>query len=134
MADREVYRGRLVTQGDGHLLADEGPAKGFPVAYDNGEFIFVNPGEPSHNERHEKNALNLTPTQDQDETAPGYAGTEYDPTEGNEHHWHTPTDNQNYEEGAVDLLGRVTNARNRTHPDTIAPRVTGHTDAYTEKN
>ena len=66
-----------------------GKNHGKPVAYDEDKdrFVFVKPGEPSHNERHHQKFAETVPTQDQDSDQPGYAGTKSKPTEGNEHHF-----------------------------------------------
>lgn len=107
-----IYHGHLVCDGNGNLLADEGPHKGHPVAYHEGSFVFVQKGEPSHNERHHQNTLDMTPTQHLDSSMPGYAGTQEEPTEGNEHHW------------------MVTDGTTSQTPDAVSETATGHTDAW----
>jgi hypothetical protein len=114
----DIYRGRLVADGNGNLLADEGPREGEPVAYHDGSYIFIKPGELSHNERHHENFAGVVLTQTEDPDAPGYAGDEDDPTEGNEHHFAVQEDDPHY--NGV-----------RNDPDKVAARITGHTDAYT---
>jgi hypothetical protein len=109
----EVYEGRMVADGYGNLLADEGDHKGDPVAYDNGKYVFVEAGEPSHNARHEKNVLEMHATQDVDPDLDGYAGTQNNPVEGAEHHWEVGEPN-NYE------------------ADNASAKGSGHTAAYTK--
>jgi hypothetical protein len=64
----EKYEGRLASVGDGNLMADEGPRAGEQVAYDEGQFIFVEPGEPSHFDRHHKQFAEFTGTVDESMT------------------------------------------------------------------
>jgi hypothetical protein len=109
----EVYQGRMVADGNGNLLADEGDRAGYPVAYEDGQYIFIGPGEPSHNARHEENVLEMVATQDVDESLPGYAGTPDNPTEGAEHHWDA--------------------APSPLEPDAVSAKGAGHTDAYTKE-
>ena len=51
-----TYTGRLVCDGEGHLFAQE---NGREVAYDaeTDSFVYVRPGDPSHNQRHERRRL-----------------------------------------------------------------------------
>ena len=74
-----------MTDGDGNLLAagatgdPNDPDFGFPVAHDvdNNVYVFLAPGEPSHNERHSSgNLLEMVATQSVDPDLPGYAGEE----------------------------------------------------------
>lgn len=83
------YIGRMVCDGEGNLLADEGERAGYPIAYDEDSdtFVFIKQGEPSHNERHHKQFAGIVGTQDVDPDLPGYAGTKDKPTKGNEHHF-----------------------------------------------
>lgn len=50
----KTYSGRLLCDGEGNLLADEGRHKGKPVAHvpEEGVYVLLEEGEPSHNERH----------------------------------------------------------------------------------
>lgn len=109
-----TYSGRLVCDGNGNLLADEGEFAGFPVAYDEGQYIFVAPGEPSHNARFHQNVVEFTGTVDESMVAEGdedlvnaYEGGE------NSHHFDMP-DPAN--PAPVD-------------PDSISAVISGHTDA-----
>lgn len=120
-----LYSGRLECDGDGNLLASEGEHAGFPVAYHDGSYIFVAPGELSHNKRHEDNVLEVVVTQDQDEDSPGFAGTPDNPVEGHDHHWGATPDDPHYAEGQP-FDTQVT-----VDPDAVAAKVTGHTEAYT---
>jgi len=130
MANQEqsFYRGRLASDGDGNLLADEGEYQGYPVAYHEGNFVFVQPGELSHNQRHHKNYVQPNPTVDTSMTDDASLVNADEST--NAHHFGIQSDDLHYEEGATDSQGRVTNTRIQNIPDAIAPRATGHTDAY----
>lgn len=48
------YEGRMAANGEGHLIAEEGPRKGEFIAWDRGAeaFVFVLEGEQTHNVRH----------------------------------------------------------------------------------
>lgn len=107
----DVYRGLLVCDGSGNLLADEGDFKGFPVALHEGKFIFIGKDEPSHNERHHKQFVGMVGTQDVDPSLPGYAGTLEKPVKGHEHHFAAPQPSSQL-------------------PDAVARTATGHTDAW----
>lgn len=122
------YNGRLVADGDGNLLADEGDLKGYPVAFHEGNYVFVGPGEPSHNERHHQNAVNVAGTVDESMTDdPSLVNVTADT---NQHHFNVLPDDPHYQEGATDSFGRVTNVKVKTNPDAIAAKITGHTEAY----
>lgn len=111
-----------------------GDHHGFPVAHDPdaGEYVFVQRGEPSHNDRHHEQFTEpIGATQVDDPDGPWYAGEEDDPVEGREHHWRALPDDDHYEEGATNEKGVVTNTREKKLPDTISPFATGHTEAYT---
>jgi hypothetical protein len=127
-----VYEGRLVADGNGNLLADEGDRAGQPVAYDkdNDNFRFLKPGEPSHNDQHHENFVGVVVTQDQDPDQPGYAGSPDDPAEGHEHHFGVTEDDPHYEEDATDADGRVTHTRLRTLPDSVSRMTGGHTSQH----
>lgn len=112
------YVGRLACDGYGNLLADEGPREGEPVAYDNGSYVFVQPGEKSHNERHHQNYVDVEGTNDET------AGTQDSPTAGQEHHWGPLEDDAHYSANAP------RNTRLRFDADKLAARVTSHTEAY----
>lgn len=109
-----IYHGRLVCDGDGNLLADEGDQKGYPVKYHEGSFVFVQPGEASHNETHESNVLpaisaTVDASMTDDETlVNAYEGGE------NAHHFDQPNPDE----------------PPHKDPDAVAAKVTGHTDAY----
>lgn len=114
----EEYEGRLVADGNGNLLADEGERQGDPVTYDEDadNFRFLAKGEPSHNDQHHQNFVGMVPTQSEDSTQPGYAGTEDDPVEGMEHHFLK----------AADI------APPKQLPDKVAARISGHTHQHKE--
>jgi hypothetical protein len=107
----DIYVGRLVCDGQGNLLADEGARAGDPVAEHEGSYVFINPDEPSHNERHEKKVLEVVGTTDENEP-------------GQEHHLGPVEDDPHYDPAADN------NIRMRAHPDKVAAKVTGHTEAY----
>jgi hypothetical protein len=112
------YVGRMVCDGNGNLLADEGEQAGDPIAYDENTdtFVFIGPDEPSHNERHHLQFAQTTPTQSDDPDFPGYAGEDAEnATEGNEHHFST---------GATEELGI------KQLPDKQARLTGGHTNQH----
>ena len=109
----DICHGRLVTDGYGNLLADEGDRAGDPVAYHEGSYVFLNPGEPSHNERHHGQYAVVTATVDESMTDdPELVNVE----EGgeNEHHFTQPDPDNPV---PVD-------------PDAVSAKTSGHTDAY----
>lgn len=114
----EYYVGRLACDGYGNLLADEGDRAGDPVAYDEGKFVFLKPGEDSHNERHHAQFVDIEGTTDDS------AGSPDDPTPGQEHHWGPTEDDAHY------AAGYPNNTRLRFDPDKVAAKITGHTEAY----
>lgn len=128
----EEYTGRMVADGSGNLLADEGDHAGEPIAYDESRdgFFFVKPGEPSHNARHHEQFVGVVVTQDQQPDMPGYAGTADNPTEGHEHHFGVLPDDLHYEEGATDGDGKVTNVRAPQLPDKVSAKISGHTHQH----
>ena len=121
-----IYHGRLVTDGFGNLLADEGENAGEAVAFHEGSYVFIGPNDPSHNERHHKNAREVVATQHEASDAPGYAGTADEPTEGNEHHWKTLESDPHYSNTDPN------NTKAKVLPDKVGITITGHTDAYKE--
>ena len=102
----DIYNGRLVCDGYGNLLADEGDRAGDPVAYHEGSFVFLQPGELSHNDRHHSQFADVVGTTD--ETAD---------QEGNEHHF-GPTEDDPHRDGL------------KFGPDKIEAKITSHTDAW----
>jgi len=117
----DIYSGRLECDGEGNLLASEGDRVGEPVRYYEGSFVFCAPGDPSHNEAHEQNAVVMHATQTVDPDLDGYAGTEDSPANGAEHHFHVMS-NDPHADGV------------KKDPNAIAAKVTGHTDAYKGSN
>jgi hypothetical protein len=112
------YEGRMVCDGYGNLLADEGERKGDPIAYneDGDNFVFLAPNDPSHNEQHHKQFALVVGTQASDPDLPGYAGPDAEhATEGNEHHW----------EENIDRSEPI-----RFHPDSVAAKISGHTHQH----
>ena len=110
------YHGRLTTDGSGHLLADEGEYKGWPVAFDEGVYIYVQPGEPSHNERHHQNYAEFQGTVDQSMVAEGDEDLVNADEETNAHHFDLPDPD----------------APAPVNPDAVGATVTSHTDATPE--
>jgi len=112
-------------------LVRYGKNHGRPVAHDtkSDKFVFIKPGEPSHNERHHKKDIHLQGTQVDDPDMPGYAGTKEKPTKGNEHHFGVLEDDDHYEKGA-ELGGKVTNTRMRMSADKQAARESSHTHQH----
>lgn len=107
-----------------------GKNHGKPVAFHEGSYVFVQKGEPSHNERHHQQVAQMTPTQHMDNGFPGYAGDPDNPTEGNEHHWGPTPDDPHYSEGATDADGVTTNTKLIQVPDSLNEDAVGHTAAY----
>lgn len=113
MAASDIYEGRLVTDGDGNLLADEGDRAGDPVAYHDGSYIFLQEGEESHNDRHHATFVAV--------------GRTIDPSEaGQAHHAGVLEDDAHFD----------ANEENRTKlkflPNREAKTASGHTAAYTK--
>lgn len=111
----ETYSGRLASDGSGNLVADEGPRAGEQVAYDEGQYIFVGPGEPTHFERHHQQYVETTGTVDDSMTDdPSLVNVD---DEENQHHFGILEDDPHANGIKVD-------------DDRIAAKVTGHTEAY----
>lgn len=115
--------GEPILDGEGKEVVLEVPVMKFgknhnkPVVHDTekDEYVFLKPGEPSHNEQHHQNFVGIDVTQHLDPEAPGYAGLDEDhPTEGHEHHWTKPEDFPPMEQ----------------HPDNVAARISGHTHQH----
>lgn len=119
-----LYHGRLECDGQGNLLAAEGEHKGYPVAFHEGSYVFVQPGEPSHNDRHHQQFVSFEGTVDQsmtdDETL---VNSDHDT---NPHHFEVQEDDAHYDENSPN------HTRLSFHPDAIAAQVTSHTEASHE--
>jgi len=133
-----IYNGRMQADGDGNVLASEGEFAGFPIAYHDGSYVYVQPGEPSHNERHHQRFAVSTTING--EVSTGITGTvDASMTDDmslvntdetiNPHHYATLPDDPSYEEGYMKDNGVISNTRPKLIPDAIAPRVTGHTES-----
>lgn len=117
-----IYVGRLVADGEGNLLADEGDRQGDPVAFHEGSYVFLSPGDESHNARHSNGgALEVTPTQAVDPTFPGHAA-EDDPDTA--HHFAIDPNDPHYKPGAP------ADTKIRNSPDKTARVESGHTETY----
>lgn len=136
-----IYNGRMEADGMGNLLASEGEFAGFPIAFHDGSYVFVQPGEQSHNERHHVQFAQSTVAGGG--TVDAIAGTvdasmTDDPDlintdeSTNPHHFGTLEDDPHYEAGYTKDNGEVSNTRPKLIPDTIAPRMTGHTASISE--
>jgi hypothetical protein len=102
------YEGRMECDGNGNLLASEGDRAGDPIAWDEDTdgFVFLKPGELSHNERHHKQFVTAQPTQADDPELPGYAGPDAEhATEGHEHHWDDPQPGRVLPDSQARLIG-----------------------------
>lgn len=116
-----VYRGRLVGDGEGNLLADSGPHKGAHVVYmtdaPGARYEFVQPGGATHWQTHHNRVMEVEGT------------TELDP-----HHINpVPTDPHFAADGGRKKAnGEPSYTRITSHPDKTAPFQSGHTDAYTD--
>lgn len=118
-----IYHGTLWTDGEGNLLAGEGEFEGYPVAFHEGSYVFVQPGEPSHNERYHQQFVEFSGTVDESMTDdPGLvnAGGEH----GNMHHFEIQEDDPHYDPDAENKT------RVKTLPEKTANTITGHTEAY----
>lgn len=113
-------------------LVRYGKNHGRPVAHDTktDKFFFIEAGEPSHNERHHKQNVDLVGTQDQVPEDPGYAGTKDKPTKGNEHHFGVLEDDPHYAKGATDSQSRVTNTKLKFDADKAAAKASSHTHQH----
>jgi len=107
----DVYNGRLVADGNGNLLADEGDRAGDPVAYDEGQYIFIDAGEPSHNERHHQQFA-------------AFEGTTEENADDNPHHFGVQEDDPHYDPDAEGLT------KLKQLPDKASSTGSGHTEAY----
>lgn len=133
-----IYNGRMEADGSGNLLASEGEYAGYPIAFHDGSFVFVQPGEPSHNERHHVQFAKSMTVNGEVDTISSTVDASQIPPDGdaslvnsdestNPHHYGVLPDDPHYEEGVTTEAGRVTNTKAQLVPDTIAPRMTGHT-------
>lgn len=130
-----IYNGRMQADGEGNLLASEGEYAGYPIAYHDGSYVFVQPGEKSHNERHHQRFAQSAVVGGAVETISGTVDSSMtdDPDlinsdeTTNPHHFGTLETDPSYEEGYTKDNGEVSNTRPRNNPDSIAPRITGHT-------
>jgi len=134
-----IYNGRMECDGNGNLLAGEGEHAGFPIAYHDGSFVFVQPGEPSHNDRHHQRfAQSQRPGGEFSDVIDGTVDESMIPVNGdrslintdettNAHHFGVLEDDPHYHEGAQTEAGRVTNTKAGTITDAISARITGHT-------
>lgn len=131
-----IYNGRMQADGDGNLLASEGEFAGYPIAYHDGSYVYVQPGEPSHNERfHQRFAESQTID---GTVTTGISGTvDANMTDDpdlvntdetvNQHHFGTLESDPHYVAGYTKDNGVISNTHPKNIPDTIAPRMTGHT-------
>lgn len=109
-----------------------GKNHGRSVAHDpdKDEFVFLSPGDDSHNDRHSKRAKEVVGTQHGDADMPGYAGTPDKPTKGMEHHFGVLEDDEHFSKGAMREDGAVTNTKLKRHSDRISPRMSSHTHQH----
>ncbi len=121
--ESDIYEGRLLTDGNGNLLADEGSRKGEPVAAHDGSYVFVLAGEPSHNERHHKKFATMEATVDDSMTDdPSLVNANEDE---NAHHFGPTKSDAHYDKNAPNKT------RVRQEPDAVSAKGAGHTAAYT---
>lgn len=121
-----LYSGRLAADGDGNLLADEGEFAGYPVTFHDGSYIFVQPGEPSHNERYHEQFLTVDGTRDAESLERLGGDTELANAGAGEnmHHFETQEDDDHYDADAPNKT------KPKVDPDKVAATLTGHTEAY----
>lgn len=115
-AKTEVYSGRLVADGQGNLLADEGDRAGDPVAHIDGQYKFLKKDDLSHNEMHHQNFALVGNTNNYTESD---FGTAENPAPGFEHHFEVQLNDPHFNGLSA-------------YPDKVAPKKTGHTEAYSE--
>jgi hypothetical protein len=120
-----IYHGRLVTDGEGNLLADEGDYAGFPVAFHDGSYVFLGPGEASHNARHHQQFAEMTGTVDASMTDDPDLVNADDVT--NRHHFGVLEDDPHYDPDPNSRTG----TKPSLEPDAISAIASGHTDGYT---
>lgn len=62
----DTYVGRMVADGSGHLIAEEGPQRGQFVAWDHDRegFVTVPKGTQTHNARHHLAFAHVVPTEE----------------------------------------------------------------------
>jgi hypothetical protein len=121
------YEGRLATDGNGNLLADEGEHAGYGVYHDleTNTYRFVPPGSPSHNDLHHKQFAQIDGTRDAESLeAAGGDPADENATE-NPHHYGVVEDDPHYDEETEN------HTRLKFLPDGQSAVVGSHTDAYT---
>lgn len=121
-----VYRGRLHCDGEGNLLASEGPWAGSGVYHDFrpdqgvNEYRFVEQDGQSHNQRWHENVKPIVRTSAADRQGEG-------------HHEQVDSGDLHYAAEGTWVEGRGWNhTQTRLDPDEVAATATGHTDKYTE--
>lgn len=114
------YEGRLVCDGLGNLLADEGDWQGYGVYHnlETGVYEYVPAGGGSHNQIHHQRVASVKGTTDKDahDERPTEDDAHYDADGGS---WH-PKRGWSHTLPVID-------------PDEIAATVTAHTAAYTQE-
>jgi hypothetical protein len=124
--------GELVLDENGNALqvvvpiVKYGKNHGKPVAEHEGSYVFVQKGEPSHNERHhERFTDEISGTVDEsmtdDETLVNVTKTE------NQHHFGVQEDDPNYNADAPNGL------QVKLLPDSVSATQTGHTEAWRDE-
>lgn len=106
-----IYHGRLQCDGNGNLLDEDG----MPVAYHDGSFVHIGSNEPSHNDRHHKQFVEMAGTVDESMTDDSDLVNA--DSKNNPHHFEVQPDDPHF--SGVRFL-----------PDAMAPTVTSHTDAW----
>lgn len=123
MAESDIYHGRLLADGYGNLLADEGSRKGEPVAFHEGSYVFVQVGEKSHNERHHEQFAVVDATVDDSMTDDKSLVNASE--DENAHHFGPLKSDPHYDKDAPN------HTRLRFDPDAVSAKISGHTDGYT---
>lgn len=128
----------MASDGMGNLIASdpENPdVDGFPIAYHDGSYIFVQAGEPSHNQRHHQQYAVIDGTRDAESVKAAAEAVGIDPESEqaqaminagggeNMHHFETQEDDLHYD---PDTPNHTTP---NLLPDALAAVTTSHTDA-----
>jgi len=127
---------RLATDGDGNLYIDQPDHEDHSklVRYHEGSFVVIGPEDKSHNATHEQQVLVVDGTRDAESVRAAAEAAGQDPANfewmvnagngENMHHFETQPDDPHYDENSPGLT------KMRTLPDSLAPTITSHTDAW----
>jgi len=121
---------------DPSIGKEEGPKHGQLVRYHEGSFIEIGPNDPSHNAVHHQQFTTVDATRDEAQVRQAAEAAGLDPESQmdlvnagageNMHHFEVQEDDPNYDPDSP------TKMTARQLPDSVAPTVTSHTDAWKE--